>query len=67
MEVVILIPKETYNTCNFPGGGSRSPDPLTYLCIQKSKESVETIDTPKYTVVQQLQVDITNSVMFCSV
>ena len=29
MEVVILIPKETYNTCNFPGGGggSGSPDP----------------------------------------
>ena len=68
MEVVILIPKETYNTCNFLGaGGSRSPDPLTSLCIQKSKESVETIDTPKYTGVQQLQVDITNSVMFCSV
>ena len=21
MEVVILIPKETYKTCNFPGGG----------------------------------------------
>ena len=66
MEVVILIPKETYNTCNFPGGGwSGSPDP-TSLWTQKSRESVETIDTPKYTVVQQLQVDITNSVMFCS-
>ena len=60
-------PKETYNTCNFlgGGGGSRSPDP-TSLWTQKSRESVETIDTPKYTVVQQLQVDITNSVMFCS-
>ena len=28
MEVVILIPKETYNTCNFPGGGG-GPDLLT--------------------------------------
>ena len=28
MEVVILTPKETYNTCNFlGGGGSGSPDP----------------------------------------
>ena len=34
----------------------------TFLWIQKSRESVETIDTPKYTVVQKLQVDITNSV-----
>ena len=67
MEVVILIPKETFNTCNFPEGGSGSPDPPpTSLWIQKSRESVETIDTPKYTVVQQLQVDITYRVMFCS-
>ena len=75
MEVVILIPKETYNTCNFlGGGGSGSPDPPppphththTSLWFQKSRESVETIDTPKYTVVQQLKVDITNSVMLCS-
>ena len=30
MEFVILIPKETFNTCNFTGGGglgSGSPDP----------------------------------------
>ena len=29
VEVAILILKETYNTCNFPGGvgGSGSPDP----------------------------------------
>ena len=30
VEVLILIPKETYNTCNFPGlvgEGSISPDP----------------------------------------
>ena len=30
MKVLILIPKETYNTINFPGGGgggSGSPDP----------------------------------------
>ena len=28
MEVLILIPKETYNTCNFLGGeGSGSPGP----------------------------------------
>ena len=67
MEVVILIPKKNYNTCNFPGGGGGGPDlPPTSLGIQKSRESVETIDTLKYTVVQQLQVDITNSVMFCS-
>ena len=69
MEVVILIPKKNYNTCNFPGGGGGvriSPPPPTSLGIQKSRESVETIDTLKYTVVQQLQVDITNSVMFCS-
>ena len=69
MEVVILIPKETFNICTFQvgGGGSGSPDPPpTSLWIQKSRESVETIDTPKYTVVQQLRVDITNSVMFCS-
>ena len=70
MEVVILIPKETSNTCNFPGGGGggAGPDLLTptSLWIQKSRESVETIVTPKYTVVQQLQGDITNSVMFCS-
>ena len=67
MEVLILIPKITYCTCNFPGGGggSGSPPP-TSLGIQKSRESVETIDTPKYAVVQKLQVDITNSVMFCS-
>ena len=69
MEVVILFPKKNYNTCNFPGGGgggvSGSPPPIS-LGIQKSRESVETIDTLKYTVVQQLQVDITNSVMFCS-
>ena len=53
MEVVILIPKETYNTCNFPGGGG-GLDLLTptSLWIQKSRESVEMIDTPKYTVVQ---------------
>ena len=67
MEVVILIPKKNYNTCNFPGGvGPDLPPPPTSLGIQKSRESVETIDTPKYTIVQQLQVDITNSVMFCS-
>ena len=69
MEVVILIPKETYNTCNFPGGGGGpdllSPTP-TSLWIQKSRESVETIDTPKYTIVQQLQVDTTNSIVFFS-
>ena len=47
MEVVILIPKETYNTCNFPGAGG-GPDLLTPpppLWIQKSRESVETLDT----------------------
>ena len=69
-EVVILIPKETYDTCNFQEGGGGGPDlltpPPTSLWIQKLKESVETINTPKYTVVQQLQVDITNSVMLCS-
>ena len=43
------------------GGGSGSPDPRP-LWIQKSRESVEAIDTPKYTVVQLLQVGITNSV-----
>ena len=50
------------------GGGPDllPPPPHTSLWIQKSRESVETIDTPKYTVIQQLQVDITNSVMFCS-
>ena len=46
MEVVILFPIETYDTCNFPRVGE-SPDP-----IQKSRESVETIDSPKYTIVQ---------------
>ena len=46
MEVVILFPIETDNTCNFPRVGG-SPDP-----IQISRESVETIDSPKYTVVQ---------------
>ena len=54
MEVVILIPKETFNTCNFPwggGGGSGSPDP--HLTIDSEiKRTGETIDTPKYTVVQ---------------
>ena len=31
VEVLILIPKETYNTCNFPGlvGGGGDPDLLT--------------------------------------
>ena len=57
--------------CNFPGaggggrgGGAGGPDLLTptSLWIQKSRESVETIDTPKYTVVQYLHVDITNCV-----
>ena len=66
MEVVILILKKPITLVIFwVGGGSRSPDP-TSLWTQKSRESVETIDTPKYTVVKQLQVDITNSVMFCS-
>ena len=27
VEVLILTPKETYNTCNFPGWVSRFPDP----------------------------------------
>ena len=66
MVVLILISKETYNTCYFPGGRGRrgGPDLLTptSLWIQKSSESVETIDTPKYTVVQYLHVDITNCV-----
>ena len=34
MEVVILSPKETYNTCNFPRGGggvSGSPDPHLFM------------------------------------
>ena len=66
MEVVILIPKKTITLVIFQGGGVRISPPPTSLGIQKSRESVETIDTPKYTVVQQLQVDITNSVMFCS-
>ena len=62
MEVVILIPKKnTITLVIFRGGGGP-----TSLGIQKSRESVETIDIPKYTVVQQLQVDITNSGMFCS-
>ena len=54
LEVVILIPKETYNTCNFPGGGGGGPDPLTStsLLISEIRRIVETIDTPKYTVVQ---------------
>ena len=45
------------------GGGSKSRDPIPpSLWIQKSRESIATIDTPKYTVVQKLQVGITNSV-----
>ena len=55
---ILKFIKELLRKCKYMenggGGGSRSPDPLTSLCIQKSKESVETIDTPKYTVVQQL-------------
>ena len=58
MEVLILIPKETYNTCNFSGlkggMGSGSPDP-TSLWIQKSRESVEMIDAPKYTQQKKLR------------
>ena len=40
MEPIILIPKELYKTCNCPGEG---PD-LCGFIIQKSGESVETID-----------------------
>ena len=65
MEVVILIPKKTITLVIFQGGGEVRIPP-TSLGIQNSRESVETINTPKYTVVQQLQVDITYSVMFCS-
>ena len=62
-----LFLKKTKTLVIFQGGGrSGSPPPPTSLGIQNSRESVETIDTPKYTVVQQLQVDITYSVMFCS-
>ena len=69
MEVAILIPKKTITLVIFQGGGGGPdlpPHTHTSLGIQKSRESVKTIDTPKYTVVQQLQVDITNSVIFCS-
>ena len=59
VEVLIRIPKETYNTCNFPEGGSGSPDLHLFM---NSRESVEMIDTLKYTVVQLLQVDITTGV-----
>ena len=34
------------------GGGSRSRDSALSFWIQKSRKSIETIDTPKYTVVQ---------------
>ena len=47
MEALILILKETYNTCNFPAEGLDLLTP-TSLWIKKSRESVETIDTPKY-------------------
>ena len=53
MEVLILILKETYNICNFPGGGGggsvriSSPLPLYGFITQKSRESVETIDAPQ--------------------
>ena len=62
-----LFLKKPITLVLFRGGGG-GPDLLTptSLWIQKSRESVETIDTPKYRVVQQLRVDITNSVMSCS-
>ena len=52
MDVLKLIPRQTYNTCNFPGEGVRisilTPPPHLYgVIIQKSRESVETIDTPQ--------------------
>ena len=49
--VLILITKETYNTCNFPGGGSGSPDP--HLSMDSEIKRIgRIVDTPKYTVVQ---------------
>ena len=48
MEVLILIPKETYNTCNFLGGGgggggvggSGSPDPhLSMNSLLRNQEN----------------------------
>ena len=39
MKVLILIPKETYNTCKFPGGGGgvRISGPPTSLRIHNSE------------------------------
>ena len=50
MEVLILIPKETYNTCNFPGEVVWTSSPDTHLSMdsfQKSRESVEMKDAPQ--------------------
>ena len=49
MEVLILIPKETYKTCNFMVGmsGSCDPPPPCDFIIQQSRESLETIDAPQ--------------------
>ena len=42
--LLILIPEETYNTCNFTGGGGVSGSPNPHLSME-SRESVEPIDS----------------------
>ena len=68
MEVPILIHKENYNTCNFPGGGggggvSGSPD-RTSLCIHNSDiKRISRNDRFSPNILSKgLQVDISNSV-----
>ena len=64
VEVLILIPKKTMTLVNFRGGGgSGSPDPppLYRFIIQKSRESVETIDALQIYGCS-IRVDISNSV-----
>ena len=64
MEVLILIPKETYNTCNFPrGGGGWDPNLLTpHLSMDSEIKGIGRND--RYSLIYgcSIATDITNSV-----
>ena len=62
MEVLILIPKETYNTCNFPRGGVGSGSPDPHLSMDSEIKRIGRND--RYSLIYgcSIAADITNSV-----